>query len=62
LRHISSLKEQFMFRRRPTIDLDDTPAVSRVMDAARALSSLFTVLFFSGAMGIVVLSFSRGGV
>ena len=26
-----------MFRRRPTVELDDTPAVSRVVDAARAL-------------------------
>jgi len=51
-----------MFRRRPTIELDDTPAVSRVMDAARGLSNLFTILFFGGALGIVVLSFSRGGV
>ncbi len=51
-----------MFRRRPTIELDDTPAISRVVDAARGLSNLFTILFFGGAMGIVVLSFSRGGV
>ncbi len=52
-----------MFRRhRPTIDADATPAVSRVMDVARALSNLFAVLFFGGALGIVVMSFSRGGV
>ena len=52
-----------MFRRhRPTIDAETMPAVSRVMDAARALSNLFAVLFFGGAMGIVVMSFSRGGI
>jgi hypothetical protein len=51
-----------MFRRRPIVEADRTPAISRVVDAARALSNLFTVLFFGGAMGIVVLSFSRGGV
>lgn len=51
-----------MLRRRATIDPDDTPAISRVVDATRALSNLFTILFFGGAMGIVVLSFTRGGV
>ena len=51
-----------MFRRRPAIDAEAMPAVSRVMDAARALSNLFAVLFFGGALGIVVMSFSRGGV
>jgi len=49
-------------RRRSTIDANDTPAVSRVMDAARALSNLFTILFFGSALSIVVISFSRGGV
>jgi phosphosulfolactate phosphohydrolase-like enzyme len=49
-----------MFRRRPTIDPDATPAVTRVVDAARALSNIFTLLFFGGAISIVVLSFSRG--
>jgi hypothetical protein len=43
-------------------DVDCTPALSRVMDAARALSNLFTILFFGGALGIVVMTFSRGGV
>ncbi|MBX3501074.1 MAG: hypothetical protein KF889_16660 [Alphaproteobacteria bacterium] len=51
-----------MFRRRPTIEADRTPAVSRVIDAARALSNLFTILFFGGAISIVVLSFGGGGV
>ena len=52
-----------MFRRhRRTFDANDTPAVSHVMDVARALSNLFTVLFFGSAMGIVVMTFSRGGV
>lgn len=54
-----------MFRRRRRTNfafVDDPPMASRVMDAARALSNVFTVLFFGGAMGIVVLSFSRGGI
>lgn len=51
-----------MFRRRAVIELDDTPAISRIGDSAKALSNLFAVLFFGGAMSIVVLSFSRGGV
>ena len=49
-------------RRRRTLDADYTPAVTRAMDAVRALSNLFAVLLFGGALSIVVMSFSRGGV
>lgn len=49
-------------RRSVSSDTDNTPAIARVVDAARALSNLFALLFFGGAMTIVVLSFSRGGV
>lgn len=51
-----------MSRRRASLDADNTPAIARVVEAARAMSTLFTLLFFSGAIGIVVLSFGRGGV
>ena len=50
-----------MIRRRPTFERDDVPGVSRVVDAARALSNMFTVLFFGGAISIVVMTFTRGG-
>ena len=47
-----------MFRRRAT-DSNATSAISRGVDAIRALSNLLTIICFGGAISIVVMTFTR---
>ena len=46
---------------RETTQLEFARTPPAVVDAARALSNMFTVLFFGGAISIVVMTFTRGG-
>lgn len=52
-----------MFRRpRRASSSDRASAISRSIDVGRALSNLFAILFFGGALSIVAMTFGRGGV
>ena len=48
-----------MFRRRAPTQSGATSNVREGIDALRALSNLLTIICFGGAIGIVVMTFTR---